>query len=190
MKKEGKKCNCDEGCRCHEGGECTCGGECKCREGGECTCGGKCKCHEGAGRVCGANHDDGERIAELTNDLQRTRADFENYRKQIETQKQAERKLARYATVSKILPLLDDIDRAVGTYEELKPLAKSLEKTMRELELTKIDVVAGAEFNPELAEAVMAEGDGENEVIDEVLRPGYYYEGEVLRPAMVKVKKM
>ncbi|MBQ3432795.1 nucleotide exchange factor GrpE [Candidatus Saccharibacteria bacterium] len=189
MKKE-KKCNCDEGCKCHEGGECTCGGDCKCCEGSECTCGGKCKCHEGAGCACGTEHDDGGRIAELTNDLQRTRADFENYRKQIEAQKQAERKLARYATVSKMLPLLDDIDRAVGTYEELKPLIKSLTKTMQELGLKKIDMVAGAEFDPELAEAVMAEGDGEKEVIGEVLRPGYYYEGEVLRPAMVKVKKM
>ena len=176
MKKEEKKCNCDEGCKCHEGSECTCGE--------------KCKCHEGAGCACGTEHDDGGRIAELTNDLQRTRADFENYRKQIEAQKQAERKLARYVTVSKILPLLDDIDRAVETYAELKPLVKSLEKTMQELKLKKIDVATGIEFNPELAEAVMAEGDGEKEVIDEVLRPGYYYEGEVLRPAMVKVKKM
>ena len=183
MKKE-KKCNCDEGCRCHEGGDC------KCHEGGECTCGEKCKCHEGAGCICGVKHDDGGRIAELTNDLQRTRADFENYRKQIEAQKQAERKMARYATVSKVLPLLDDIDRAVGTYKELEPLTKSLTKTMQELGLVKIDMAVGVEFDPELAEAVMAEGDGEKEVIGEVLRPGYYYEGEVLRPAMVKVKKM
>lgn len=176
MKKEEKKCNCDEGCKCDEGGECTCGKKCKCREDGKCAREEGCGC-----RV---------KIDELTNDLQRTRADFENYRKQIEAQKQSERKLARYATVSKILPLLDDIDRAVETYAELKPLVKSLEKTMQELELKKIDVATGIEFNPELAEAVMAEGDGEKEVIDEVLRPGYYYEGEVLRPAMVKVKKM
>ncbi len=176
MKKEEKKCNCDGGCKCDEGGECTCGEKCKCREDGKCAREDGCGC-----RV---------KIDELTKDLQRTRADFENYRKQIEAQKQAERKLARYATVSKILPLLDDIDRAVETYAELKPLVKSLEKTMQELELKKIDVATGIEFNPELAEAVMAEGDGEKEVIDEVLRPGYYYEGEVLRPAMVKVKKM
>ena len=176
MKKEEKKCNCDEGCKCGEGGECTCGKKCKCREDGKCAREEGCGC-----RV---------KIDELTNDLQRTRADFENYRKQIEAQKQAERKLARNVTVSKILPLLDDIDRAVETYVELKPLVKSLEKTMQELELKKIDVATGIEFNPELAEAVMAEGDGEKEVIDEVLRPGYYYEGEVLRPAMVKVKKM
>ena len=182
MKKENKKCNC--------GGECVCGEECKCHEGGKCTCGEKCKCHEGQGCTCGDSCSCKEKVVELTNDLQRTRADFENYRKQIEAQKQTERILARYATVSKILPLIDDLDRAVETYEELKPLAKSLEKSMQELGLAKIDTAIGVEFNPELAEAVMAEGDGEKEVIGEVLRPGYYYEGEVLRPAMVKVKKM
>ena len=123
------------------------------------------------------------RIAELTNDLQRTRADFENYRKQVESQRVAE-----FATIYKVLPLLDDMDRAIDTYEELKPLAKSLAKTLKELNLKKIELKE--EFDPELAEAVMAEGEGEREVVSEVLRPGYYYGEEVLRPAMVKVKKM
>ena len=128
------------------------------------------------------------KVQELTEDLQRTRADFENYRKQIEVRELTAKKMVRNATVAKILPLLDDIDRAVMSYEELKPLGKSLEKTMGELDLRKIEL--GEEFNPELAEAVMAEGEGEKEVIAEVLRPGYYYGEEVLRPAMVKVRKM
>ena len=128
---------------------------------------------------------------ELLEDLQRTRADFENYRKQIEAQKVAEKKLVRNATVMRFLPLLDDVDRAIMTYgEELAPLEKSLEKTLKDLGLTKIAVEVGMEFNPEIFEAVMAEGDGEKTVISEVLRPGYYYESEVLRPAMVKVKKI
>ena len=127
-------------------------------------------------------------IAELTNDLQRTRADFENYRKQVEAQREAAKKMSEFATVYKILPVLDDIDRAVESYEELNPLSKSLAKSLKELGLSKIEL--GEEFDPELAEAVMAEGDGEKEVIAEVLRPGYYYREEVLRPAMVKVKKM
>ena len=130
------------------------------------------------------------KIAELTNDLQRTRADFENYRKQIEAQKQAEKKMARYATVEKVLPLLDDIDRAISSYEELKPLEGTFVKTMKELGLSRINTDEGVEFNPDLHEAVMAEGEGEKEEISEVLRPGYYYEGEVLRPAMVKVRKI
>ena len=131
-----------------------------------------------------------KQIADLTNDLQRTRADFENFRKQVEVQKANERKATKLATVYKVLPLLDDIDRAVGTYNELSPLAKSLEKTLKELGLAKIDSAANKEFNPDIHDAVMVEGDGDKEVIAETLRPGYYYEGEVLRPAMVKVKKV
>lgn len=131
-----------------------------------------------------------KQINELTNDLQRTRADFENFRKQVEVQKENAKKMAQLATVYKVLPLLDDLDRAIESYKELAPLAKSLEKTLKELKLLKIASGEGAEFNPDLHDAVMVEGEGEKEVIAETLRPGYYYEGEVLRPAMVKVKKI
>lgn len=152
----------------------------------------KCDCCNNPDGSCGCSENCSckAQITELTNDLKRTRADFENYRKQIESQKQAEKKLARFATVNKILPLLDDIDRAVESYAELAPLAKSFAKTMQELGLVKIDMASGTDFNPELAEAVMAEGDGDKETVSEVLRSGYYYEGEVLRPAMVKVQKI
>lgn len=129
------------------------------------------------------------KVTELTNDLQRTRADFENYRKQIDIQKTNEKKIVKFSTVSKVLPLLDDIDRAVNTYDELTPLKKSFEKTLEELGLLKIETAQGTEFNHDLCEAVMVEGEGEKEVISETLRPGYYYEGEVIRPAMVKVKR-
>ncbi len=125
---------------------------------------------------------------ELLNDLQRTRADFENYRKQIEIQKENERKATKLSTVMKFLPLLDDLDRAIATYPELKPLEKTLEKTLKELGLAKISSEPDTEFNPDLHDAVMTEGDGETQMVAETLRPGYYYEGEVLRPAMVKVK--
>ncbi|MBR3138700.1 nucleotide exchange factor GrpE [Candidatus Saccharibacteria bacterium] len=132
-----------------------------------------------------------EKIAELIADLQRTRADFENYRKQVEAQKAAAMQTAIYATVIKVLPLLDDIDRALMTYEnELGPLKGSLSKTLKELSLEKIASDEGVEFNPDLHDAVMVEGDGEKEVIAETLRPGYRFDGEVLRPAMVKVKKI
>ena len=128
------------------------------------------------------------REAELLNDLQRTRADFENYRKQIEMQKEQERKSVKLATVMKFLPLIDDMDRAIATYTELEPLKKSLEKAMSDLGLSRIPSEKDMEFNPDLHEAITMEGDGEKQVILETLRPGYYYEGEVLRPAMVKVE--
>lgn len=130
------------------------------------------------------------KIAELTNDLQRTRADFENYRKQTDVQKENEKKTARLATVHKLLPLLDDLDRAIATYTELAPLSKSLEKALKDLGLTKINSDKDTEFNPDLHDACMVEGEGEKEIIAETLRPGYYYETDVLRPAMVKVKRV
>ncbi len=138
----------------------------------------------------GAASKDAEKVQELTNDLQRTRADFENFRKQIEVQKEQERKTVKYATVMKFLPLIDDIERALLTYEELKPLEGTIEKTMKELGLARIDSKEGVEFNPDIHDAVMVEGDGDKEVIAETLRPGYYYESEVLRPTMVKVRKI
>ncbi len=128
------------------------------------------------------------KIAELTNDLQRTRADFENYRKNVEKDRDSARKLAKFATVEKFLPLLDDLERAIATYPELSPLAKNFDKSITSLGLTRIETAPGTEFNPEFHEAVMSEGEGEKETIAETLRPGYLYEGEVLRPAMVKIK--
>lgn len=130
-----------------------------------------------------------QKITELTNDLQRTRADFENFRKQVEIQKEHEKSAAKLATVFKFLPLMDDIDRAIFSYPELKPLEKSLEKTLAELKLQKINSDVDSPFNPDFHDAIsMEDGDGAREVIAETLRPGYLYEGEVLRPAMVKVK--
>lgn len=128
-------------------------------------------------------------ITELTNDLQRTRADFENYRKQTELQRSQAMSAARFATVEKFLPLIDDFSRALATYpEQLAPLAKNFDKLLSSLGLSMIESQPGTEFNPDFHEAVSVEdGEGETEVIIETLRPGYLYEGAVLRPAMVKV---
>ena len=129
-------------------------------------------------------------IAELTSDLQRTRADFENFRRAADSQKQQYGDVVKITTISKLLPLLDDIDRAITAHADvLAPIAKNLDKTLNELGLTKIPSEPGTPFNPDLHEAVMVEGDGDTEVISEILRPGYSYTGETLRPTMVKVTK-
>lgn len=129
------------------------------------------------------------KIAELTADLQRTRADFENYRRQAEAQKIQYGNVVKNATVSKVLPLLDDIDRAIAANDSLKPLEKSLAKALKELKLERVESKAGTAFNPDLHEAIMVEGDGDKEVVSETLRAGYRYEGELIRPALVKVEK-
>lgn len=129
-------------------------------------------------------------VAELTNDLQRTRADFENFRKQVETQKSQAMAAAKYATVEKFLPLVDDFERALQAYpEQLAPLRKNLDKTLANLGLAAIDSRPGTEFNPDFHEAVSVEdNEGDKEIVAETLRPGYLYDGVVIRAAMVKVK--
>lgn len=129
------------------------------------------------------------KIASLVSDLQRTRADFENYRKQVEIQREQAKTVAVNATVLKLLPLLDDIDRAILAYpEQLGALTKTLEKTLKELGLMKIDSGPGVEFNPDYHDAIsMDDTEGAREVIAETLRSGYTYGGEVVRPAMVRV---
>ena len=69
------------------------------------------------------------------------------------------------------------------------PLTKSFEKTLKELKLEKIVPAVGDEFNPDMHNAVMVEGDGEEETIAEVLQPGYLYEGQLVREVLVKVAK-
>ncbi len=129
------------------------------------------------------------KVVELTNDLQRTRADFENFRRQVEVQKEHYGSVVKNATIMKFLPLLDDIDRAIAANESLKPLEKSLAKTLKELKLERVESKKGSAFNPDIHDAVMVEGDGDKEVIAETLRAGYRYEGELIRPALVKVEK-
>ena len=132
-----------------------------------------------------------QQITELTNDLQRTRADFENFRKQVDLQKQQTKDFATLAAINKFLPLLDDMDRAfIAHPAELEPIKKSFDKTLSELELARLDSAPGTDFNPDLHEAVtMEDGEGDKEVIAETLRPGYTYQEQVLRPAMVKVRR-
>lgn len=130
------------------------------------------------------------KITELVNDLQRTRADFENYRRAVEQQREIYGETVKESTVKKILPLLDNIDRAiVAQPEAMGPLTKSFEKTLKELKLEKIVPAVGDEFNPDMHNAVMVEGDGEEETIAEVLQPGYLYEGQLVREVLVKVAK-
>lgn len=136
---------------------------------------------------------------ELLLDLQRTRADFENYRKNIETEKNRIKQLAEENMVSKILPVLDNLDLAtVHAPVELADnawargvlnLNKKLETELAKIGLEKISVKIGDDFNPELHEAVLVEGEGDKEVIAEILRHGYLYNSQTFRPSVVKVKR-
>lgn len=142
-----------------------------------------------------------QQLGELTLDLQRTRADFENYRKRVDAEKSAARENGQASAILKLLPVIDNIERAIAyTPEELKDntwvqgvsgLVKNLEKSLDSLNLKRIDAKTGTEFNPEFHEAIQfdEEATGENEVVAEELQAGYTLNGRVIRHAMVKVTR-
>lgn len=142
-----------------------------------------------------------QQIAELTADLQRTRADFENYRKRVEQEKAAARDMGSAATIKKLLPVIDTIERAVAHIPaELKDnswvqgiagLAKKLDQLLDSMNLKRIDAKEGTVFNPDFHEAIQFDDDaeGEKEVIAEELQSGYLLNGQPLRHAMVKVTR-
>jgi len=142
-----------------------------------------------------------QQIAELTADLQRTRADFENYRKRSEIEKQSAREAGQAGAILKLLPVIDTIERAIAYVPaELKDnkwaqgivgLVKNLEKALEGLNLKRIDAKPGTDFNPDFHEAIQFDEDatGEREVIAEELQPGYLLNGRPVRHAMVKVTR-
>lgn len=131
-----------------------------------------------------------DQILELTADLQRTRADFENYRKQMEAQKSGLVRLGEEKMLLKILPVVDTIQIAVAHNSELEPVQKQIEKALSEMGVGLIEAKEGTVFDPDLHEAVSADdSEGETEVVASVLRPGYMLGDEILRPAMVSVTR-
>ena len=147
------------------------------------------------------NNKTNDQITELTTDLQRTRADFENYRKRVETEKKHARENGQISMIMKLIPMIDNIDRAISHIpENLKEdvwaqgvmnLSKNLEKAMQDIGVSKIPAEIGMEFNPNLHDAIQFDEDatGEKEVISEVLQSGYSLNGTPIRHAMVKVTK-
>lgn len=142
-----------------------------------------------------------KQIDELTADLQRTRADFENYRKRVELEKAAARDAGQASAILKLLPVVDTIERAVSHLPEglkenkwaqgIVGLVKNLEKALENLNLRRIDAKPGIEFSPDLHEAIQFDEDatGEKEVIAEELQAGYLLNGRPVRHAMVKVTR-
>jgi len=132
--------------------------------------------------------------------LQRTQADFENYRKRVVRLQEEQSARASGHLVEKLLPVLDALDLAEAHLNE------SLETTedgraLRASRAMLVDVLAkeGLErvdqadvpFDPTVHDAVAhseAEGDVGETVVEEVLRSGYRWKGQVLRAAMVRVR--
>jgi molecular chaperone GrpE len=134
---------------------------------------------------------------ELANLLVRLQADFENYRKRVEKERQRDRHRGVEALIEHILPVLDAFDRALapegdsGTSDYRKGfelIRRQLWDALAKQGLVRIESV-GKEFDPHFhhaIERVETTSHADGQVIEE-LQPGYVFHDRVLRPAMVRV---
>ncbi len=141
------------------------------------------------------------KIDELTQDLKRSRADFENYRNRIAVEKDNAKVAGQTSTLLKLLPTIDNIERAImHAPKELEnntwvagvvKLTKNLDKSLSAMDVKRIEASPGTLFNPDLHEAIQMDEDaeGEQEVIAEELQAGYMIGPTVARHSLVKVTK-
>ncbi|MCA9397723.1 nucleotide exchange factor GrpE, partial [candidate division WWE3 bacterium] len=141
-----------------------------------------------------------QQIADLTEALQRERADVINVRRRHDEQMSQLKNHVKIQVVEELLPIIDNFERSLKHVPKelenndfvkgVSGVVKQFEKTLSDIGVQRIKTV-GEPFNPELHEAVgMEGGEGEQEVVSEELQAGYIIEGVVIRHAMVKVKKV
>ena len=137
-----------------------------------------------------------EKIEELTDQVKRQMAEFDNYRKRTEKEKASMYIIGAKDIVEKILPVVDNFERGLATAAGSEdPFVQGMEKIYKQL-LTTLDEVGvkpieavGKEFNPDFHNAVMHVEDeevGENIIVEE-FQKGYLYKDFVVRHSMVKV---
>jgi molecular chaperone GrpE len=130
-------------------------------------------------------------------DLRRLKAEFENYRKRMVREQTAFVERATIEVLERLLPVLDDFELALLAADRTKDhesMVRGVEMVYSKLldELRKDGLermqTLHEPFDPERHEAVMrADGDGDELIVVDEMRPGYMLRGQILRPAMVKV---
>lgn len=127
---------------------------------------------------------------EYLDSTRRVQAEFENYRKAVAKREADAIARANNGLVAELLPVLDACDSAIANgASDVEPVRTSLVDALIKQGLERFDP-DGEPFNPEQHEAVMHE-DGESDdgpVVAEVLRVGYAWKGNVVRPAMVRTR--
>ncbi len=139
-------------------------------------------------------------LAQSTDRLLRTAAEFDNYRKRTEREKLEAWGRAQADIVARLLDAIDDLER-VAHYADSTPTAvlhegvllveKKLRTVLQAAGLERIEA-EGEMFDPAGMEAITtapAEHPEEEDVVADVLQPGYRFKGQLLRPARVRVKK-
>ena len=126
----------------------------------------------------------------IKDDYLRLAADFDNYKKRTEKEKESIGAASIAYFVSTLFPLIDNFEMAMTQEKipkEVETFNNLLESVLESLQVTGVGEI-GEDFDPSLHEAVEHTGEGESQKIQAVLRKGYLFQGNLIRPAMVKVK--
>lgn len=139
-----------------------------------------------------------EELNSVKSQLMRLQADFVNFRKRAEKEKQDTISYALEGFICSILPILDNFKIAMNSeensedafYKGIQLIYKQLQETLDSNGVKSIESL-GEEFNPNIHHAVFMEESDEYESgkVTEVLQTGYMLKEKVIRPAMVKVAK-
>lgn len=139
-----------------------------------------------------------ERIEELTDQVKRQMAEFENFRKRTEKEKTQMYEVGAKSIIEKILPVVDNFERGLAAVPEeqktdafvegMDKIYKQMMTVFAELDVKPIEAV-GKEFDPEFHNAVMQVESDEYEsgVVAQELQKGYMYRDSVVRHSMVAV---
>lgn len=134
----------------------------------------------------------------LVEQLQRLQAEFSNYKRRVEKERESMARFAKSEMASKLLTILDDLERMIDHHQGeggcsldgVKLIYSNMKKVLMEEGLEDIPAL-GEVFNPEVHEAVgveVTDEDRDGLVVDEWMK-GYRFAGRMLRPSRVKVGK-
>ena len=132
-------------------------------------------------------------LQELTDSVKRIQAEFINYKRRTEQEKEMLSSLANERIILDLLPVLDNFQRGLDAieekegslYEGMELIYKQLLSTLKKNGVQEIDTTI--DFDPNFHHAVMQEDGEESGKILEVFQKGYLLKEKVIRPAMVKV---
>lgn len=135
-------------------------------------------------------------VDDLLSRMQRLQADFVNYRKRSQREKEEMSLKGKIELASEILPVIDNFERALNSADESTEFYSGVEmiytqllKLLSDQDIEEISA-EGEEFDPEFHEAIMkvdAENEDEEGKVVEVIQKGFILDERVIRPAMVKV---
>jgi molecular chaperone GrpE len=135
-------------------------------------------------------------IDNLTEALQRERADAMNLRRRFEEEKGALGLTHKISIISELLPVIDNFDRSLNHVPQnlkddqyikgINSIVRQFEDALSKLGVTKIKAI-GENFDPNLHEAISHQEDGDKEVVTEEIQTGYMLGDRVIRHSIVKV---